>query len=96
LGTKRRSFDPEFRAGAVRIVQETGKPIAQVARDLGINQYTLHNWVNNASSMRPPCSTCTSGLTAFSRGETESGDRVGEVVACPAGGFGDVGEAEQA
>jgi transposase len=48
LGTKRRSFDPEFRAGAVRIVQETGKPIAQVARDLGINQYTLHNWVSDA------------------------------------------------
>ncbi|MCP2353005.1 transposase [Nonomuraea thailandensis] len=41
----RRRFDPEFRAGAVRIVKETGKPIAQVARDLGISPYTLHNWV---------------------------------------------------
>jgi transposase len=25
-------YDPEFREGAVRIVRETGKPIAQVAR----------------------------------------------------------------
>ncbi|MBO3752349.1 transposase [Streptosporangiaceae bacterium NEAU-GS5] len=41
----RRRFDPEFRAGAVRIVKETGKPVAQVARDLGISPYTLHNWV---------------------------------------------------
>lgn len=48
MGTKRRSFDPEFRAGAVRIVEETGKPVAHVARDLGINEYTLHNWVNKA------------------------------------------------
>ncbi|WP_372446821.1 transposase [Microbispora oryzae] len=45
VGDNRRRFDPEFREGAVRIVKETGKPVAQVARELGINPYTLHNWV---------------------------------------------------
>ncbi len=29
----------------MRLVHETGKPIAQVARDLGINEGTLGNWV---------------------------------------------------
>jgi len=30
---------------AVRIVRDTGKPIAQIARDLGVHEGTLGNWV---------------------------------------------------
>ena len=36
----RRRYDLEFRAGAVRIVRETGRSVAQVARDLGVNENT--------------------------------------------------------
>jgi transposase len=39
-----RKFDQDFQQGAVRLVFETGKPIAQVARKLGINEGTLGNW----------------------------------------------------
>ncbi len=45
MGETRRKFDQDFKEGAVRLVRETGKPIAQVARELGIVPGTLENWV---------------------------------------------------
>jgi transposase-like protein len=42
---KRRKFSPQFKAEAVQMVIETGKPVAEVARDLGVNDGTLGNWV---------------------------------------------------
>src|SRR4051812_22377996 len=47
-----RKCDEDFKAGAVRLVFETGKPIAQVARDLGVNEGTLGNWVTAARHQR--------------------------------------------
>jgi transposase-like protein len=42
---QRRRFSPQFKAEAVQMVLETGKPIAEVARELGIHDGTLGNWV---------------------------------------------------
>ena len=46
MAETRRKFEQDFKEGAVRLVRETGKPIAEIARDLGINAGTLGNWVN--------------------------------------------------
>ncbi|SDI48251.1 Transposase and inactivated derivatives, partial [Sinosporangium album] len=46
LARQRKSFSPEYREEAVRLVIETSRPVAQVARELGISSHTLHNWVN--------------------------------------------------
>jgi transposase len=34
----------EFKEEAVRLVQTSGKPIAQVARELGISDTSIHQW----------------------------------------------------
>jgi len=36
---------PEFKDEAVKMVIETSRPIARVAKELGINEGTLGNWV---------------------------------------------------
>ena len=64
MGETRRKFDRDFREGAVRLVRETGKPIAQVARDLGINPGTLGNWVEKDRAAQE-------GTTGLSSGDVE-------------------------
>jgi transposase len=46
LARSRKSYSPEFREEAVKLVIETSRPIAQVAKELGIHEATLGNWVN--------------------------------------------------
>ena len=49
----RRRFDADFRPGAVRIVRESGKPIARVARDVGINEGTVGKRVGQERAADP-------------------------------------------
>jgi transposase-like protein len=48
VGSTRRKFTPEYKAEAVELVINSARPIAEIARDLGINEGTLGNWVNAA------------------------------------------------
>ena len=46
MARSKRSFSPEFREDAVKLVIDSSRPTAQVARELGIGEATLGNWVN--------------------------------------------------
>jgi transposase len=41
-------YPPEFRREAVQLAQSTERSIAQVARDLGVSNQTLHSWIKQA------------------------------------------------
>jgi transposase len=59
-----KKYDREFREGAVRIVEDTGKLIPAVARDLGVNEGTLGNWMVRAREARD-------GINGLSTGDIE-------------------------
>jgi transposase len=46
VSKNRRSFTPEYKDEAAKMVIELSRPIASVARELGLNEQTLRNWVN--------------------------------------------------
>jgi hypothetical protein len=52
LPRPKKSFSPEFKEEAVKMVIETSRPIARVARELGINEGTLGNWVGIPGSSK--------------------------------------------
>ena len=39
------AYPPEFRAGAVQLVRDGGKPHAEIAGDLGVSTESLRHWV---------------------------------------------------
>jgi transposase len=40
-----RKYPAEFKKRAVKLAVESDQPIAQTARDLGVNENTLHTWI---------------------------------------------------
>lgn len=43
---RRREFSPEFKDEAVKMVIESSRSIAEVTRNIHVNEGTLGNWVN--------------------------------------------------
>ena len=62
----RRSFTDEYKTGAVRLVLDEDKTVAAVARDLGLTESSLRNWVEQA---RADSTKGKTGLTAAEREE---------------------------
>jgi transposase len=52
MGQQRRQFSPEFKRDAVELVRSSGRPIGEVARELGCGETSLGNWLKNDRARR--------------------------------------------
>ena len=46
MSRKRRSFTPEYKEQVARMVVEESRAIPSTAREIGVNEQTLRNWVH--------------------------------------------------
>jgi transposase len=53
---KRKSYTPAFRREAAHLVIDTGRPIAHVAKEIGVGEQLLGRWVarERAEQVAPP------------------------------------------
>jgi transposase len=58
MSKQRRSFTPEYKEQVARMVVEESRAIPSTAREIGVNEQTLRNWVNayrvNHAGEEPP------------------------------------------
>jgi|SRR5680860_1878779 len=69
MGSTRRSFTDEYKDEAVRFVIEGGRPVAEVARNIGVHEMTLGKWVKRAREAAQAAAPDDAPLTESERME---------------------------
>lgn len=44
MSKQQKTYTREFKLEAVQLVKSSGKPLSQIARDLGVSETALYNW----------------------------------------------------
>ncbi len=66
MSKKRRQFSKEFKNDAVKLVKDSGQSISQVARNIGVGEMSLRNWIKQADidNGKGPEGACTTSEKA--------------------------------
>lgn len=70
---RKRKFTDEFKADAVQLVEQSGRTVAQVARELEINESTLLGWVKAYRRAHPDPATAPTPVLSDSLDDDRSG-----------------------
>lgn len=49
----RRQYDDEFRRNAVALVQSSGRPLSEIAQELGVSHWNLRDWTKGRHRKKP-------------------------------------------
>jgi transposase len=49
MSSNNNRYDDEFKASAIKMVVEKGRPISAVAKDLGVSEPALRRWVKSST-----------------------------------------------
>ena len=44
MATRRRRFDRQFKLDALRLIEDSDRPVAEIARELGVHPNVLYKW----------------------------------------------------
>jgi len=69
MGSTRRSFTDEYKAQAVTFVLDERRPVAEVARNIGVHEMTLGKWVKKVRDEREAASPPDAVLSESERAE---------------------------
>ena len=67
MGTKAKQYTREFVSRAVRLCDESNRPVSEVARDLGVQYATLYGWMTKAGKTKRRHSTTPGASGAVPR-----------------------------
>jgi|SRR6185369_2956639 len=80
MATERRNYTEEFKREAVRLMESSGKPVAQLARELGLNDNNLYRWRGLYGRQRPVSSNGGVSSVAELEGEVKRLRRENEIL----------------
>ena len=69
--TSRRHFDQQFKVDAIRLVNESGRPIAEIAKELGVNRNHLDRWKRQLGKKGPSIAFPGNGNLSADKKEME-------------------------
>jgi transposase len=73
MATRKRHMK-EFKLAAVRLLTQSGRPGAEVARELGIRRSQLYKWANQLKGKGRQRAFLGSGPRRAARGRTDAGE----------------------